>query len=79
MEVSGQLHAPPALPPKKEPPEPIVQVAAWGPDSGLDAVEKRKNLSLPEIEPRPSSPLLVAIPTGLLCISVQDLFNDYES
>jgi hypothetical protein len=45
---------------------------------GLDAVEERKNFPLPEIEPRTSSPLPVAIPTDLLCISIKDLFNDYE-
>jgi hypothetical protein len=36
-----------------------------GPRAGLDAVEKRKILSVPEVEPRPSSPYSVAIPTEL--------------
>jgi hypothetical protein len=32
-----------------------------GPRTGLDAVEKRKILPLPGIEPRPSSPSLIII------------------
>jgi hypothetical protein len=32
MEVSGQLHAPAALPPKKEPPTPIGQEARRAPE-----------------------------------------------
>jgi hypothetical protein len=32
MEVSGQLHAPAALPPEKKPPEPIGQNARWAPE-----------------------------------------------
>jgi hypothetical protein len=52
MEVSGELHAPAALPPEKE---------HWiggrmGPRVGLDAVAKRKILTLPVIELGPSSP-----------------------
>jgi hypothetical protein len=40
MEVSGQLHAPDALPPGKEPLVPIGQEDGWTPV--LDAVVKRK-------------------------------------
>jgi hypothetical protein len=48
MEVSGQLHAPTALPPRKESPE------GWvGPRAGLDDVEERKFLILPGLELRP--------------------------
>jgi hypothetical protein len=33
MEVSGQLHAPAALPPGKDPPVPNGQEAGWAPES----------------------------------------------
>jgi hypothetical protein len=33
MEVSGQLHAPAALTPGKEPPAPIEQEGRWAPES----------------------------------------------
>jgi hypothetical protein len=50
LEVSGQFHGPTALPPEKEPPVPI----GWmGPRAGLEQVEKRKFLTLPELELRP--------------------------
>jgi hypothetical protein len=44
MEVSGQLHAPAALPPRKEPPPPGTDwKGGWvGPRAVLDAVVKRK-------------------------------------
>jgi hypothetical protein len=43
MEVSGQLHAPAALPPGKEP---MVPIGGWvGTRAGLDAVVKRKSPS----------------------------------
>jgi len=43
MEMSGQLHARAALPPRKEPPVPI-GLGGWvGPRAHLDAVAKRKN------------------------------------
>jgi hypothetical protein len=52
-EMSGQLHAPPDLPPGKEPPG--ARRIGWvGPRAGTDAVEKRKILPLPGIEPQPS-------------------------
>jgi hypothetical protein len=53
LEVSGQLHAPAALSPGKEPPVPIGQEAGWAPRAGLDDVEKRKFLTLPGLELRP--------------------------
>jgi hypothetical protein len=53
LEVSGQLHAPAALPPGKERPVPIGYRLGE-----LDAVVKRKtSLILPGIEPRSSSQL----------------------
>jgi hypothetical protein len=45
MEVSGQLHAPPVLPPGKEPLVPWIQ--GWvSPEAGLDMVVRRKIPSL---------------------------------
>jgi hypothetical protein len=35
MEVSGQLHAPAALSPGKEPQVPIGEEAGWSPEPGL--------------------------------------------
>jgi hypothetical protein len=51
MEVSGQVHAPAALPKRKELPVPIGYEAGWAPEP----VWKRKNLALPEVESGPSS------------------------
>jgi hypothetical protein len=63
MEVSGQLHAPAALPPGKEPPVPIEKGGWVGPRVGLDAV-KRKILHCRESNPgRPArSPSLYRLP-----------------
>jgi hypothetical protein len=48
MEVSGELHAPAVLPPRKVPPVHIEREAVRTPD----VMEKNKNLfSLPEVEP----------------------------
>jgi hypothetical protein len=56
MEVSGQLHAPAALPPGKGPPG-TRWMGGWvGPRAGLDAVENRKILPLLGIKPWQSSP-----------------------
>jgi hypothetical protein len=53
LEVSGQLHAPAALPSRKEPPG-IHWIGGWvGPRGGLDDVEKRKFFILPGLEVRP--------------------------
>jgi hypothetical protein len=58
MEVSGQLHAPAALPSGKELMAPL-GIGGWmGPKAGLDAVVKRKipspyrNSNAPIIQPR---------------------------
>jgi hypothetical protein len=59
MEVSGQLHAPAALPPGQEPLVPIGQEAGWAPEPFWTRWWKEKfpapagNRTL---EPRPSSP-----------------------
>jgi hypothetical protein len=50
MEVSGQLHAPAALPPGKEPLVPH-WIGGWvGPRAVLDAVVKKNSQPLPGIE-----------------------------
>jgi hypothetical protein len=49
MEVSDHLHVPAVLPPGERAPGTL-----WIGD-GLDAVDKRKNVALQEIEPGPSS------------------------
>jgi hypothetical protein len=65
--VNGQLHAPAALPPGKEPPG-THWIRDWvDPRAGLDDLEKRKFLTLPGLQlrpPRSSSPWPVAIPTA---------------
>jgi hypothetical protein len=51
--VSGQLHAPAALPPGKGSPG-THWIGGWlGPRAGLDDMEKRKFLTLPGLELRP--------------------------
>jgi hypothetical protein len=51
--VSGQLHAPAALPPGERATG-THWIGGWvGPRAGLDAVEKRKFLTLPGLELRP--------------------------
>jgi hypothetical protein len=52
-------------------PEKIAPNAHWiggymGPRAGLDAVEERKILPLPEFEARPSSPWPVVLPLAFL-------------
>jgi hypothetical protein len=50
MEVSGQLHAPAALPPGKEPPG-IHFIGRWmDPRAGLDDMEKWRFFTLPGFE-----------------------------
>jgi hypothetical protein len=57
MEVSGQLHAPAALPPGKEPLVPI-WIGGWvGPRAVPDAVVKRK-IPSPCREPNPRTPII---------------------
>jgi hypothetical protein len=68
MEVSCQLHAFIALPPGKWP-----HASCVSPRAGLDAMEKRNFLLLPEIEPRLLGRRfrsLVAVPTELFRRSV---------
>jgi hypothetical protein len=69
MEVSGQLHAPTALPPGKEHPVPHWTEGWVGPRADLDAVAKRK-ISRTRQESNPEcldslARSLVAIPTEL--------------
>jgi hypothetical protein len=52
LEASGQLHAPAALPPKKEPPGSHRRGGWVGPRAGLDNVEKGKFLTPPGLELR---------------------------
>jgi hypothetical protein len=62
MEVSGQFHAPAALPTGETAPG-THWLGGWvGPIADLDVMEKRKILPLPGIEPRLSSLQPVAIP-----------------
>jgi hypothetical protein len=52
--MSGQLHAPANLTPRKEPPV-IHWIGGWlNPRAGLDDMEKLKFLTLLGLEPRPS-------------------------
>jgi hypothetical protein len=58
MEVSGQLHAPAALPPGKELLIPIGWIRGWvGPRAVLDAVVKRK-IPSPCRESNPRIPIV---------------------
>jgi hypothetical protein len=51
--MSGQLHAPAALPPEKDPPS-TLWIGGWlDPRAGLNDVEKRKFLTVPGLELRP--------------------------
>jgi hypothetical protein len=51
--MSGQLHATAALPPGERAPD-THWIGGWvGPRAGPDDVEKRKFLTLPELELRP--------------------------
>jgi hypothetical protein len=51
LEVSGQLHSPTSLAPRKEPRYPLDRRLS-GPKTGLDDMEKRKFLTLPGLELR---------------------------
>jgi hypothetical protein len=52
MELSGQLHAPAALPPRIKPPG-THWLGGWvGPSASLEDVEKRHFLTLPGLELR---------------------------
>jgi hypothetical protein len=55
MEVSDQLHAPAALPPRGGSPQYPVDRGLGGPQSHSVCCGEEKNLTLPGIEPEPSS------------------------
>jgi len=55
MEVSGQLHAPAALPPGKEPLVPIAQGAGWAPEPVWKRLSGEKFLA-PTVTPSPDHP-----------------------
>jgi hypothetical protein len=55
MEVSGQLHAPAALPPEKEPVVPIGEEAEWAPEPFWTVVKKK--IPSPRRESNPSTPI----------------------
>jgi hypothetical protein len=55
MEVSGQLHAPAALPPEKEPLEHIWQEAGWAPET-LKTVKRK--IPSPRRESNPRIPIV---------------------
>jgi hypothetical protein len=68
MDVSGHLHAPDILPPKKKKKTYTHWLRGWvGPRAGVDSVAKRKKVSFPWRESNPSRPArsLVAIRTEL--------------
>jgi hypothetical protein len=59
IEVSGQYHSPASLPPSERAPNTHWKGDWVGPSSGLDDVEKKKDLSLTETRtpiPRSSNP-----------------------
>jgi hypothetical protein len=56
---------PGALPVGKEPPAPSGYEVGWAPQPDRHGREERNFLPLPEIEPQPSSPWPVAIPSEL--------------
>jgi hypothetical protein len=56
MKVSGQLYAPAALPPGKEPLVPTAQEAGVGPRAVLDVLVKRK-IPSPRRESNPRNPI----------------------
>jgi hypothetical protein len=57
MEMSGQLHAPAALTPRKKHVVPIGQEAGWSPEPGLDAMVKKK-IPSPRRESNPDHPIV---------------------
>jgi hypothetical protein len=74
MEVSGQLHAPAVLPPGEKVPS-TNWIGGWvGSRVDLEAEEERKILTIPEIEPGPSSPyqsLVVSVNIAETCTPVE--------
>jgi hypothetical protein len=68
MEVSGQFHAPTALPPRKETPYPLHKRRGGPQSRSGHGVEEKNSQPSPGIEPRLSGRLarsLVAIPSDL--------------
>jgi hypothetical protein len=51
MELSGQLHTP-ALYLRGKSPRYLFSTSLWGPRTGLEAVEKTRNVLIPGINPR---------------------------
>jgi hypothetical protein len=78
MEVSGQLHAPAALPPRKEPLVPIER-RLGGPLSRSGSGGEDRKFPAPAgnrtLEPRSSSPEPIAIPTELSRPFKEDCFT----
>jgi hypothetical protein len=71
MKMSGQLRAPTALPPVKQPLVPIVKEPAWAPESVSTLWRGKNLLPLSGIEPRflsRRSRSLVAAPTELITL-----------
>jgi len=50
MEVNGQLHAPAALPPGKEPLVPIEEEAGWAPDDFIALLSVDEHIIITEPE-----------------------------
>jgi hypothetical protein len=61
MEVSGQLHAPAALPSRKVPPVPSEYKAGWAQSQSGLCREEKTFFPLPEIKTRTSSPSMSII------------------
>jgi hypothetical protein len=65
MEVSGQLHAPAALPPGKEPLVPTVQEAGWAQSRPQHGGEEKNSQPLLELEPPVIQPVAQRYTTEL--------------
>jgi hypothetical protein len=75
MELSGQLHAPAALPPGKEPRYPLDR-RPGGPHNRSGRCGEEKNLSLPGIEPGLFSPSLYQLSwPGFVVIKKGEAWN----
>jgi hypothetical protein len=73
MEVSGQLHAPAALPPEKAPG--THWIGGWvGPRAVLEAVVKRK-IPSPRRKSNPRTPIVPPEASDILCSSVNVLYT----
>jgi hypothetical protein len=65
MEMSGQLHDPAALPPRKEPQVPIGEKTEWATEHVWTLWRREETYPCRELEPRPLSSLLLAVATKL--------------